>query len=260
MKITNEISNNGASIKVELESQDKVYPNLVNEAYDASSIILVNTIDTHIYDMGFLFIGLTKLKYLKLQYFCTENVTEMNNMFDGCYSLISLNLSNFDTSNVTDMNYMFFECKKLASLDLSSFNTSKVTDMKEMFGYCRKLNHLDLSSFDTSNVTNMSWMFENCKSLKALDISSFNFTNVKNVIDMFYYCFSLTDLKFGKNLKISIDLSDCPLTHESVLSVIDGLAEVEEQQTLWLNCKNYDQLTDEDISFANSKNWKIFVI
>ena len=187
------------------------------------------------------------------------SVSDVSLLFHGSEIACSIDISNDIFSAVHSTECMFYNYDLLASLDLSNFDTSKVTNMKEMFGYCRKLNHLDLSSFDTSNVTNMSWMFENCKSLKALDISSFNFTNVKNVIDMFYYCFSLTDLKFGKNLKISIDLSDCPLTHESVLSVIDGLAEVEEQQTLWLNCKNYDQLTDEDISFANSKNWKIFV-
>ena len=182
-----------------------------------------------------------------------------------------LDLSDVDTSAITDMSGMFNGCKSLTSLDVSSFNTSNVTDMNWMFGYCRKLNHLDLSSFDTSNVTNMSWMFENCKSLKALDISSFNFTNVKNVIDlssfdfkkvedvryMFDSCKSLTDLNFGKNLKVSLDLGACPLTYESALSVLNGLAKVEEEQELTLSKATYNTLALEDIKLAETKNWKI---
>ena len=150
-----------------------------------------------------------------------------------------------------------FKLYKGKILDLSNFNTSAVTDMDGMFYGCKSLNYLDLSSFDTSKVTYMISMFDGCSSLTSLDLSNFNFKKAKNVNKMFANCSSLTDLKFGKNLKVSLDLSDCPLSHESALSVIDGLAKVEEQQELTLSKTTYNTLTAEDIRQVEAKNWKI---
>ena len=116
---------------------------------------------------------------------------------------------------------------------------------------------LDLSSFDTSAITDMNGMFNRCYHLTSLNLSSFDFKKVEDVRHMFDSCKSLTDLNFGKNLKVSLDLSDCPLSHESALSVIDGLAKVEEQQKLTLSKTTYNTLTAEDIRQVEAKNWKI---
>ena len=40
---------------------------------------------------------------------------------------------------------------------------------------------------------------------------------------MFHCCGHLTDLKFGKTLRSSLNFYDSPLTHESAMSVINGL-------------------------------------
>ena len=116
---------------------------------------------------------------------------------------------------------------------------------------------LDLSNFDISNVTNMYQMFCRCDSLISLDISSFDFSNTPNTLFLLSGCYSLTDLKFGKNLKISLKLYDSPLSHESALSVIDGLAEVEEQQEVLFSEETYKTLTAEEIKKATDKNWEI---
>ena len=100
-------------------------------------------------------------------------------------------------------------------------------------------------------------LFYKCNLMRSVDLSEFDFSNITDTANMFTGCTSLTDLKFGKNLRVSLDLSDCPLTHESVLSVIDGLAEVDEQQTLSLNYETYATLTDEGIKIIKNKNWKI---
>ena len=143
----------------------------------------------------------------------------------------TLDISELDVSNANNLSMLFLGFRSIKSLDVSKLNTSKVTDMGSMFEFCSKLTSLDLSSFNTSAVTNMSKMFDKCN--------------------------SLTDLKFGKNLKKSIYLSDCPLTHESALSVINGLAKVEEQQELTLSKTTYKLLTAEDIRQVEAKNWKI---
>ena len=102
-----------------------------------------------------------------IEYFNTENVTNMRYMFDGCWSLKSLDLTNFNTENVTDMYYMFAYCKSLESLDLTNFNTAKVTNMKGMFCVCSNLKTIYASDkFVTDQVTESTCMFSDCSNLK----------------------------------------------------------------------------------------------
>ena len=102
-----------------------------------------------------------------IEYFNTENVTNMRYMFDGCWSLKSLDLTNFNTENVTDMYSMFAYCKSLESLDLTNFNTAKVTDMALMFASCYTLKTIYASDkFVTDLVTKSTCMFTDCLNLK----------------------------------------------------------------------------------------------
>ena len=64
-----------------------------------------------------------------MEYFNTEDVTDMQGMFLSCISLTSLDVSGFNTAKVTNMYGMFYECSSLTSLDLSNFNTANVTNM-----------------------------------------------------------------------------------------------------------------------------------
>ena len=130
--------------------------------------------------------------------------------------------------------------------------------MRSMFNYCENLTSLDLSNFNTSKVTDMYCMFQDSWNIASLDLSSFDFSNVKDADAMLDNCLSLTDLKFGINLRASLDLHYCPLSHESALSVIDGLAEVERTRTVTFSEDTYNMLSAEDIKKAEDKNWKIF--
>ena len=102
-----------------------------------------------------------------IEYFNTENVTNMRYMFADCRSLKSLDLTNFNTENVTDMYYMFHNCRSLESLDLTNFNTAKVTNMKGMFSSCYALKTIYASDkFVTDQVTESTCMFTDCLNLK----------------------------------------------------------------------------------------------
>ena len=102
-----------------------------------------------------------------IEYFNTENVTNMRYMFDLCKSLKSLDLTNFNTENVTDMYYMFNSCTSLESLDLTNFNTAKVTNMAGMFQRCFALKTIYASDkFVTDQITEGSCMFSDCLNLK----------------------------------------------------------------------------------------------
>ena len=168
-----------------------------------------------------------------------------------------LDLSSFDTSAITDMSGMFNGCKSLNYLDLSSFDTSNVTYMISMFDGCKSLTSLDLSSFNTSAVTDMSGMFGLCSSLTSLDKFTVNTNNVTSMNSMFDGCYSLTDLKFGTNLKVSLSLSDSPLTHASALSVLNGLAAITTSKTITFKATTYSTLTAAEIKTATDKGWTI---
>ena len=102
-----------------------------------------------------------------IEYFNTENVTNMRYMFCDCSSLKSLDLTNFNTDNVTDMYYMFCDCTTLESLDLTNFNTAKVTNMAGMFQRCSALKTIYASDkFVTDQVTESTCMFSDCLNLK----------------------------------------------------------------------------------------------
>ena len=196
-------------------------------------------------------------EYYRLNTVQVSSVTSMRNLFQMREEITFLDLSNWDTNNVTNMEQMLRGCYSLASLNVSGFNTNHVITMAQMFSDCSALTSLDLSSFHTSHTNYMGWMFEGCKSLTSLDISNFDFSNVKNITNIFVFCDSLSNLKFGKNLDLSIKLDSCPLTHESVLSVINGLAQVEKQQVFFLTKKTYNTLSKEEIKMGDDKNWLI---
>ena len=228
-----------------------------------------------------------KLRTLDLSEFDTSQVTSMYEAFYQCNKLEEINLTNVDTSNVTDMTQMFSSCSNLTSLDLSSFNTSNVTDMYGMFKECTNLTSLDVSNFDTSKVTNMVSMFNYCSSLTSLDVSNFNTSKVTNMYYMFANHSKLTDLYINfdvrsikddtynydgifydcsslenvvgkfEGAKYDLSLLACPLTAQSAMVFINGLATVTEQRTLSLSATTYDSLTPEQIAIATSKGWTV---
>ena len=224
-----------------------------------------------------------KLKTIDLSSFDTSQVTSMIQAFYQCNKLETIDLTNIDTSKVSDTGWLFSGCSSLQTLDLSSLDTSKVTSMRNMFSGCRNLTSLDLSSFNTSKVTDMSLMFIGNWNLTSLDLSSFNTSNVVDMHYMFSYDSELIDLymnfdvRLNKNFtdifsgcnkltnvvgkfegtKDNLYLSSCPLTAQSAMVFINGLATVTEQRTLSLSATTYDSLTPEQIAIATSKGWTV---
>ena len=194
---------------------------------------------------------------LDLSNFDTSNVTTMYEMFTSCSKLTSLDVSNFDTSNVATMSHMFESCSSLSSLDLSSFNTSNVTTMQHVFASCSKLTSLDLSSFDTSNVTDMRFMFYYCNKLTSLDLSNFDVSKVTSYSSTFTGCPALTDFKAPKNISAAMTFSQCPLTHDSLMSIINNLATVTSTKKLTLGADNLAKLSETEILIGVQKGWTI---
>ena len=187
----------------------------------------------------------------------TSKVISMRSMFSACIKLTDLSpLANWDTSKVTDMSYMFQYCYTLTDLSpLANWDTSSVTKMSWMFYKCSNLTDLSpLANWDTSSVTDMDYMFQNCTFLTIVPL--LDTSKVTNIYRMFYDCSSLTNLGGFKNLKCDLDLSDSPLlTHESLMNVINNLAE--STATLTLGETNLNKLTSEEKAIAINKGWML---
>ena len=266
----------GTELDYELANVDT--SNLTTTKYmfaNCSNLLSVDLskLDTsNVTNMGLMFTECRKLTEIDLSVLDTSKVQSMGNMFNYCTSLQKINFDGIDTSSLTGscMNQMFGNCSSLKEIDMSGFNTSKADSLSSLFTGCTSLEHIDVSSFNTSNVINMSSVFNKCNSLTTLDISNFDASRVYNINNMFANCTSLANLTFMNNLgkgytrtssnysQYTLNLSACPLTHDSLMDVINKLYTLGNyKQSLVLGADNLSKLTADEIAIATSKNWNV---
>ena len=258
---------------------------------------LPNWDTSNVTDMSYMFYGST-INVTTLPNWDTSNVTNMSNMFSAMHEFhvtlpnwntsnvkymsrmfydvwdITTPLPNWDISKVTDMSEMF--CNVTISSPLPNWNISK-TSMNRMF-YNATISH-PLPNWDTSNVTNMSEMFykatmdpvfPNWNTSKVPNMSGMfyeckNLTDVRldmssctDAYDMFYGCTSLSNL-YISNLKTSLNLFLCPVTHDSALFIINNLQTVPsaDEKYIQFDSSTFDTLSYAEISIATDKGWTI---
>ena len=246
-----------------------------------SSLDLSSFNTSNLENIEYMFYGCNKLTSLDLSHFITNKVINARSIFGNCSGLKTINLSNWNTNNIIDMQSMFSGCINLSSLLLTGWNTGKVTEMQFMFQNCSSLTELDLSSFNTVNVTNMESMFENCKfnvdfsgkstsNLKSacrmfrgykgtnINMQGCSFINSINNNEFITNATNLTDFIAPANINSSITVLANKLSIDSLLSLINGLAEVTTTQTLDIGSTNIGKLTDDQILIATNKNWTVY--
>ena len=178
----------------------------------------------------------------------TSNGINFTSMFYNCTNLTSVPLLNI--SKGTNFSYMFANCKNLTTIPL--LDTSKGTKFSYMFSSCTNLTTIPL--LNTSNGTNFDSMFYNCTNLTSVPL--LNTSNGTDFTSMFYKCTNLTDLGGFKGLKAVLNLTfSKKLTHESLINVINNLAEVDTNPTLLLGSENLAKLTDDEKAIAINKGW-----
>lgn len=237
------------------------YPSCSHGLFAGASIETIHRfkINPKYDDYSYMFRDCTSLENIEgLMNWDTSNVTNMSNMFAWC-NLSNLSyLKDWDVSNVTDMSNMFAGNINLVGCSyIGNWDTSNVTDMSSMFAdtplyIAPKLN--------TINVKNIGYMFRGCNNIEMAPL--YDCGNIESTYQMFYdyyhrrYCERLMDLGGFKNLKVDLDLSGCNrLTHQSLMNVINNLAEVATSPTLSLGTTNLAKLTDDEKLIAINKGW-----
>ena len=161
-------------------------------------------------------------------------VTTINNMFQDA--------SITDLTKVLENAKVTLDASKATYVD-GMFRTSKVT----------RVPFLDLSK-----AYNCSSMFNGCTNLECID--GINFPS-KSYTTMFSSCKALKSITVGiGTIRDAISFDACLLlSDESVQSIIEGLADLTEQdaKTLTLHADVKAKLTEAQISQITSKNWTL---
>ena len=230
--------------------------------------------------MAYMFNNCNSLTSLDLSHFNTPKLNDMNSMFYGCLMVNDINMDNFNTSNVTTMANLFYNCSNLSSINLSSFNTHRLENMSGMFNSCKSLMNIDINHFVTDNVTNMASLFTGCSC--NIEFTNKNTEKVTSAFAMFnvYYgesinlsgmslrsstnndsfitvAHSLVDFVAPHDICEDINITADNLTVESLMSIINNLADVSKPKVLEIGANNISKLTDEQLAIAINKNWTI---
>lgn len=116
---------------------------------------------------------------------------------------------------------------------------------------------VDLSDFGCI-ISSASVIFAYSPKLKTI-IGELDFSACTRFISPFVECDGLEDVRFVVGcLKASISFNTSPLlSDESIQSIIDGLADVTETQTLTLHADVKAKLTEEQLATITQKNWTV---
>lgn len=182
----------------------------------------------------------------------TAKTTSMQAFFQYCYELQSVPL--LDTAKATSFIYCFNQCKKLKTIPLLDFSKGK--SFSSCFSQCISLE--TIPQINTSSATEFSYTFDGCTSLHT--VPALHAQNVTNLNSMFKNCTALTNFGGLIGVKKSWSLQWCEaLTHDSLLNVLNGLADLTGGtiQTLTLGSINLAKLTSAEKAIATNKNWAL---
>ena len=159
-----------------------------------------------------------------------------------------------DFRQLTSRYQMCYGCTTLTQVGV--LETANVTNMMWAFYGCETLTRIE--GLDTSAITSASELFHGCSSLVTI-VQPLDFSNVKSQIDTtFTACRNLESVSFTGAISVDIWVNGCPkLTLESLLSLLNALADGVTDKTCTLGAKNLAKLSEAQKAIATSKGWTL---
>lgn len=159
-----------------------------------------------------------------------------------------------DCRTFTSMYKMCYECTRL--VHVRQLETGNVTDMMWAFYGCSSLEQID--GIVTENITSASELFHGCSSLEKIS-HPLDFSKVTSQIDTtFTSCKLLSYVRFSGTINVDIYMNGCPkLTADSLLSLLNALADGVTDKTCKIGSTNLAKLTEEQKAIATDKGWTL---
>ena len=146
---------------------------------------------------------------------------------------------------------------RINELDLSSWNINNSTVLSGAFFNCSNLHKVVFGTHDVSQITAIRNMFSAAISINDLDLSGLDLSGVTDTLNAFSTCHNLSNVTGWANIPVSYDMHWSPLTHDSLLVIINALPTVATAQTLTLGSDNLSRLSSEEIAIATAKGWTL---
>ena len=139
-------------------------------------------------------------------------------------------------------------------------DTSKATDMIFPFAFCTGIKRLPHISFESvTAASNMSAPFRGCTTLKTIDkVTLSRHANFPSTA--FENCTALENITFDTIAVNGLNLSWCPLTHDSLMNTVNALEDKTSVGGTWavtLGATNLAKLTDTEKAIATNKGWTL---
>ena len=154
----------------------------------------------------------------------------------------------------------FSNCSNLTSLVLPAGFGEAAKVITGCFRGCSSLSSLVLPETFGLNSYFRARCFYNCSSLQSLTLPD-GFgrisLNTSSNTASFDGCSSLTTITGVPQFCTNISFSNCPLTHDSLMNIINGLQTVTTTQKLTLGSTNLAKLTDAEKQIATDKGWTL---
>jgi hypothetical protein len=165
-----------------------------------------------------------------------------------------------ETPNGMFVNSSIGDFEKILQSQGVKFDISKATRLDDLFYYCTKLTAVPELTISAA-CTNFKQMFGSCRSLKTIRKLTFLGENPDSAStnNMFYSCTSLENITVSGTIAMkSLNFQWCPLTHDSLMSIITALKQLPTGTTgytITLGTDNLDKLSYEEKEMINEKGW-----
>lgn len=146
----------------------------------------------------------------------------------------------------------FVGCLNRAGVILDTSNT---TDMNNMFYFARNIRHIPTISFEACN--KVEAVFYGCIRLETIDKVIFKADGTNEIANetynlLFGQCIELRNLTVDGIIGTSVNMWQCPLSKDSITSVINALSSTASGKTLTLN------KTAKEAAFTSSE-WNALI-
>lgn len=156
---------------------------------------------------------------------------------------------------------MFEGAKGSIDLQAQFEKEGKVLDFSNCtaMNRCFYLSEIErIGVLDVTRAQNITALLGYCKNLYKVDGIVFSKDITYNVASMFLGCESLTDITaYGEFATSGLNLSACPLTHDSIMSFINILEPTSTTKTITFGTTNLAKLSNEEKAIATQKGWTL---